>query len=394
MRINAQSSVLVIGQHLTSRTEAIRDFLLSRVKNVYVIALASPFLNKIENHLFIYEENGLKRHFVFRHSFVEKIGIYGLKVFAAFAAYLFDIIKALFLSRRRFDICIGVARFPGLIAAGLKLLFLSKSSIYYSIDYYHVSRKEKCFNKIFVAISDIAEGITIFLSDEVWDITRRIAKARALLRNVKSKKYLLKHRIAPLGYSNSFFREKEPAERHSLVFAGVVARGQGLELLLDILPELNNNFPDLKIKVIGTGQYLPAFKQMITERELDKHFIIYGFIEDVDKMLDIISGSAVGVSLWDDEVYGPNSYFGDPGKTKLYSVCGLPVIVSDKTVYSKVIRDNKCGIAIKYNRDQLLSAITALMSDEAKYKEFKKNAVKTAKEHCSSDRIFSNVFQL
>jgi len=393
MRINRDANVLVMGQHLTSRTEALRDFLLPHVNNLYVIGLGSVFLHKLENHLFCYEDSSLKRHILFSHPRIGRVNVYSLKVLSSFLSYLCDILKSLFLLRKKYDLCIGISRFSGFIAACLKLLRITKKSIYYSIDYYYPSGKVSWFNRTFLFISDLAEKFVLSFSDEVWDITQRISKARSKLRKIKKQSYAHKYSIVPLGYSNAFFRNKDLAktEKYSLVFAGVVVEGQGLELLLDILPELKKDFPALKIKIIGTGPFLPLFKEKLKERNAELFFSFYGFIEDVNRMLEVISSSAIGVSLWNEKTNGPNFYFGDPGKTKLYSVCGLPVIVSNKTVYAKVISNNRCGIAIRYKHQELLDAIRTLFLDDAKYKEYKANTIKTARDYCSAEKIFSQV---
>lgn len=395
MRINRDSDILVIGQYLTSRTEAIRDFLLPRVNNLYVIAVGSVFLQKSENHLFCYENNCLKRHVVFSHPFIGRINSYSWKLILIFLSYLLDILRSFFLIRKKFSLCIGISRFSGCFAACLKLFRISKKCIYYSIDYYYPSGKMGFFDEAFLFISNLAEEFALSFSDEVWDITPRISKARSRFRKIKKLSYLNKFFVVPLGYSQSFFRNKElaHAEKYSLVFAGVIAEGQGLELLLDILPELKKDFPALKIKVIGTGPFLPLFKERLRERNSEVSFSFYGFIEDIDKMLEVIATSAVGISLWDQKVNGHNFYFGDPGKTKLYSVCGLPVIVSDKTVYAKVISRNRCGIAIPFKRQDLLDAVRTLFSDEDRYREYKSNAIRTALDYCSAEKIFSQVIQ-
>lgn len=395
MKVNKQTRVLVMGQHFTSRTEAIRDYLLSRVNNVYVIAFGSPFLNKIENHFFFYEDNHLKRHVVFSHPIISKVRFHGLRVMATFSAYCLDIAKSLFLIRRKVDLAIGVARFSGFICSVIKLFGLFKQSIYYSIDYYLPVGRIRLFDRFFVCISDIAEKFIILLSIEVWDISRRISKARSLLRGILLRDYTHKLRVVPLGYSNTFFRNKERSEsdKYSLVFAGVVVEGQGLELIADILPELKKEFPSIKIKIIGTGPYLPVFRRKVEESGIGDSFLFYGFIEEIGKMLDVISTSGVGVSLWNKENNGANFYFGDPGKTKLYSVCGLPVIVSKETVYAKIVGDNCCGLAIGYRRQELLKAVKALFSDESVYKKYKMNTLATARDYCSSEKIFSQVLQ-
>ena len=241
---------------------------------------------------------------------------------------------------------------------------------------------------------ELAQGLGANHSDEVWDISERISEARHRFGGLKQERYGYKNRIAPLGYSRGFFRNKEvrDIDRYAVVFIGVIVEGQGLELVLEDLPEIRKHIPGIKIKVIGTGPFLARFKEQVQKAWLNSLFTFYGFVESNEAMLDIVASSAIGISLWDNRDNKlNNSYFGDPGKTKLYSVCGLPVIVSNDTVYSHIIARNRAGIAISYDRKELVSALTTLLRNDTEYPKFKANAVMTAQEYCDSEKIFSSV---
>ena len=69
MKISANSSVLIIGQHLTSRTEAIRDYLVNKVRETAIFGLGSYALDKKENYAFYYQKNKLKKDYVFYSRF-------------------------------------------------------------------------------------------------------------------------------------------------------------------------------------------------------------------------------------------------------------------------------------------------------------------------------------
>jgi glycosyltransferase involved in cell wall biosynthesis len=397
MKMTTNSDIIIVGQYLTSRTEAVRDFLLGKVNTIAVIAIGSAFIDKKENHLFFYKKKTLCRHYIYRHRFLNKIKSLQLLIIFTFFSYIIDIFRSILFLRKKFDIFIGISHFQGLIGIIFKAMNLCKKTIYYSIDYYYTPAEKISFlHSITIKLENFIDRLAVLNSDEVWDISDRISQGRSEFSNLRKEKYNFKNHIVPLGYSHEFFRNRELAEneRHSLIFAGVVAEGQGLELMLDIAPELRKDFPTLKIKVIGSGPFLPIFKQRSEECNMNDIFTFYGFIEDVGRMLDIIASCAVGVSLWDEETNGLNFYFGDPGKTKLYSVCSLPVIVSNKTVYARVVTDNHCGIAIHYKRQELMDAIRTLFSDEKKYNEYKSNAIKTALDYCSSEKIFSHVLQV
>ena len=342
--------ILVIGQSLVSRIEAVRDYLLNQGHSVSVIGLKSAFIKKRRKPL------------VFVFSF-----------------YIIKVIFSVLFFRKRFDLCIGVSHFSGMMGVVLTKLGICKKSIYYCIDHY------KGDGWLFT-LQNAVDRWTVLHSDKVWDISDRIVEARKL----DYRLYKNKHVIVPVGYGPTFFRYNEDIDRYSIVFVGVMQKGHGLELLPEILPSLIKVFPKINIKVIGRGPFLDEFKIMVKERGLDEHFKIYGFIEDTDEMLDIIANSAIGLALWSDI---GNSYYGDSGKTKLYSVCGLPVVVSDFVIYSEAVTKCKAGIAIKYNKEVLIDAIIKLFSNDSLYWEYKSNAKLAADAYCSSYKIFSDVLQ-
>ncbi|MGE5197897.1 MAG: glycosyltransferase [Deltaproteobacteria bacterium] len=395
MRITINSSVMIIGQHLTSRTEAVRDFLSGKVNALAVIALGSAFIDKKENHFFYYQRNILKEHAIYRHPLLKKIRSLKIIIPVAFLLYSVDIFRTLMKLKKKMDLFVGISHFSGLIGVFLKRTGICKKTIYYAIDFYAASEGVPFFNRFMARIANFADRLAVIHSDEVWDISPRISEARSVFYGLKKNEYGLRHKVVPLGYSGDFFRHKgmDEVAPNSIVFVGVIVEGQGLELMTDALPLIKRVISGLKINIIGSGPFLPACKRIIKEKGLEDFFSFYGFIEDTDKMLDIVSSSSVGIALWDDRKNKLlNSYFGDPGKTKLYSACGIPVIVSNHTVYSEVITRKKSGVGINYDAAELANALKEILNVE-NYAAFKRNAIMVGEEYCKAEDIFSQAVE-
>ena len=393
MKLEKEARILIMGQHLISRTEAIRDYLLPRVGQADVIAFASVFAKNRENHLFSYEHGTLKCHYVFRHPILKKIRSRGAIIAFAFILYFFDFFRCLGITRKKYDLFIGISHFSGLLGLFLKLTGVSKKNIYYAIDYYSPPLHGKLFDILLVKAANFADKLVVLHSDNVWDISSRISEGRATFGGLASAKYFFKHAVVPLGYSRSFFRRRElkDIDKDTLVFIGVIVEGQGLELVLQAISEIAKTIPGIQVRIIGTGPYLEKFKKMVLAQGAERFFKFYGFIEKEDELLEVVSTSAVGISLWDDRKTSfLNSYFGDPGKTKLYSVCGIPVIVSDHTAYSEIVSSCKAGVRISYGNSELCSAFLQI-TDPQNYPIFKENASKVSMEYCQAEKIFSAV---
>ena len=401
MKIPENSKILIIGLHLTSRTEALRDYLLSRVRSISVIALSSFAVSKKENHAFYYENGTLKQHYIFAHKILETIKRRQLIIPSTFFIYCIDILRSLIIFRKKFDLFIGISHFSGLIGAIFKSIGICKRSIYYTIDYYAPHKQEhfdspykgiNWFDQILLKLSNYADKLAILHSDEVWDISPRIEEGRVRFSSIKRPTYRDKKKIVPLGYSPRFFRNKKicDIDRYAIVFAGVVVESQGLELILETLPRLVDIMPQIKVRIIGSGPFLPRFKTMVSSKQLQPYFKFYGFIEDVEQMLGIIASSAVGVSLWDDiNTKILNAYYGDPGKTKLYSVCGLPVVVSHITVYAQIIIQHQAGVAIRYNSNEFFKSLKTILLSDKDYTAYKERAVFVGRKYCNAEEMFN-----
>ncbi len=104
----------------------------------------------------------------------------------------------------------------------------------------------------------------------------------------------------------------------------------------------------------------------------------------LEELLDIISKADIGISLWKEK---GNNYYGDPGKTKLYSACGLPVIMTDNTPYADIIRETNAGLVINYDKYELEKAILEIKDN---YEYFKSNVKKTWK-YINADELYRNL---
>lgn len=320
-----KESYLIIGQRLTSRVEALEEYLKTRSDKVSTIGF-KPLGTALGSHVL---------------TFTLRLVLFTLKT----------------PFRKKTGAVVGVSHFNGLLALITRCFGKADKVIYYCLDFYRVDGYKQM-------IENWLDKFVAKHADEVWDISPRIRKAR---NTVNSK-------IVPLGYDKSFYRNNHSIE-DDLVFVGVVHKQQGFDLLKSVPIQFD-------ISVIGDGPYL---KELMAHN--NRNFKFYGFIKDVDEMLNIVSHCRIGVSLWSDK---GNSYYGDPGKTKLYLVCGIPVICSKHTVFAKVIERENAGIVIGYSQKEFIRAYISIMTN---YKLYKKNALRVAKEYCSAERIFDEAFK-
>lgn len=384
---------ILCGLAFTSRTETLEDYLKDKVNSLTVISLSSCFLKENLSSCRVYEKGILKDEFRIPNFRIKDYKWYRQPlILLVFVVNWLSIGITLFKLRRRFDLFIGVSHSFAFLGSVLKKVRIVKSLIYYCGDYYIPTSKIE-FNTLFVRLVNILDRFTVKHADYIWDVSPNIAEYREKIGKIKKERY--KKIIVPLGYSKHLRRYK-PAEeinRWDIGFVGTITANQGLQLLVEAMPEILVKLPKARVKLIGEGPFLEELKKMVTEKGLGDYFTFFGFIKEEDKMLDILSRCAIGVALWSGSLENRNITSADPGKTKLYALCGLPIIVTKVCSISEVIQNKRAGIAIDYKEDNLKEGIIYLMGNDERLKEFKLNSFNLGGSYISDD-IFNRAFKI
>jgi len=168
-------------------------------------------------------------------------------------------------------------------------------------------------------------------------------------------------------------------QKHTLVFMGHLIEKQGVQLVIEAIPEIIKEIPDFKFLVIGTGDYEFTLKQKVSELNIDSFVKFTGFIEDHKEIEKLLAKSACAVALYNKEV-DLWTYYTDPGKVKAYLAAGLPVIITDVPQIARQIQEHKCGTVVKYEKNELVKAILSLLKDENLNEKYRKNAIEFAKQ--------------
>ena len=240
------------------------------------------------------------------------------------------------------DVVIGIGHSHGFWAWVLARL-TNRKCIYYCIDFYSPKIAKNKWDKIFIWCAMQMDEFLIDHVDRVWDISDRINKGRMEFMN-----YTVSTKIVPLSYPPDYFRFKEHTKYKRIAYVGLAP--YGLELL--------NDFP---IYWLGQNKRLP-----------------------LEELLENLSICGIGFSCWKDN---GNNYYGDPGKTKLYSACGLPVIMTDNSPYADIIRKTNAGVVVPYTEATVKTAINLILQDYDYYK----NNVKKTWEYINADEVFRNI---
>lgn len=388
----AELNIMVSGLAFTSRTETLENYLKGKAKSLSVILISSCFLKDNLSSCRTYEKGVFRNEFSIPNFRIKNYKWYRQPLIVlVFIMNWASIFFATLRLKKKFDLFIGISHSFSLIGIFLKKIGLVRKVVYYCIDYY-IPEDKKNFNSYFVRIINVIEGFIARNADYIWDISSNIPEYREKIGRIKKGSY--NNVIVPLGYSNHLRATTSIKEfnRWDIGFIGTITPNQGLQLLVEAMPSVIERFPQMKVKIIGHGPFSNELRQMVSEKGLDSYFIFFGFIKEEDKALDILRQCAVGVALWSDSVENKNIMCADPGKTKLYALCGLPIIVTRCSI-SDEIKDKEAGVVVDYEVCSLKDGITYIMEDHERLKKIRENSFHLGEMYIS-DTIFDNAFKV
>jgi glycosyltransferase involved in cell wall biosynthesis len=187
-----------------------------------------------------------------------------------------------------------------------------------------------------------------------------------------------KNIVVPIGVE---FKEvkrvpKDNIRRSILVYAGHLTKSKGVQLAIEAMEEVVKYFPEAILEIIGIGPFERELKEMVKRRKLERWVRFLGGMEH-DKLMQYLPACGIALAIYEPD---PSNiaYYADPTKPKEYLACGLPVIITKVPWIAEEIERKPMGIAINYDKYELVNAITKLLSKESFYEKCKKNAVEFA----------------
>ena len=242
------------------------------------------------------------------------------------------------------DVIIGISCYYG-FWAWLKARLTGKRCIYYCIDFYSPKIAKNLWDRVFIWSAMQMDKFLCRHVDKVWDISLNINKGKEEFGKYNSEG--LHHSTVPLSYPPEYFRcwTNIPDK---VVFVGL--EPYGLELFK----------PD-DITWLGKNKHLP-----------------------INLLCWQLARSGIGVALWPEK---GNNYYGDPGKTKLYLACGLPVVMTDNTSFSRIVKGTGAGVIVDYTKESVEAGINKIL---ANYSYYKQNVKKTW-SYIDADKVCSNI---
>jgi glycosyltransferase involved in cell wall biosynthesis len=378
--MNLKTDSFTISTHVYATGPAFRleEYLRDKVRRLIFIGHPFSFAKDNRSFIRIYKNGKLTREEKF-------ISWKGPELFF----YFKDILLTLWWSLRfstRVDYFVGVDNlnfFSGFI---LKLIEKARHLIFYTIDYVPNRFENKVLNYIY----HFSDRFAVGKSDRVWNLSSIMVDERE--KRGVSTRYENKQIVVPVGTS---IPEKilpfNEIDKHKIVFMGHLREGQGVELLLDAMPDVVKKVVGAHLLIIGGGFLKDKFEGIARSKKLTQYVKFSGFVKEYSDVELLLCDAAIAVAPYidDDKAY---TRYTDPGKPKDYLASGIPVVITKVPQVAYEVEKNRCGIAIEDNRQELTDALVTLLTDEKMLYEFRENAIKMAKKY-TWDKIFDRALR-
>lgn len=289
-------------------------------------------------------------------------------------------------TRLQWDTYIGMDGLCVLFGNTLRALGRVKQTVFWAIDFVPEARfSSRLKNWVYHTIN--THGYEH--SDQMWDLSPRMAEAREKYLGFPESKYKVR-RLVPYGSWTERIRHFAWAEckQHQLVFMGILLEKQGVQLVLQAIPEIIQQVPDFHFVIIGGGPYRQELEKLAAELKISKYCTFTGKIPDHVELEKIIAESGLAVAPYIAKL-DTWTYYADPGKVKTYLACGVPVVLTDLPWNAKDIEKAQAGVLIQETPQAVAQAVVRIMKtkDGDRYRN---NAIKFAQSY-SYETMFKRV---
>lgn len=372
--LSSQKIVIVSHIYATGPTHALENYLKGYVEKLAFIGHPFIFAKDKRSHIRLYTNKKKKPQSYSSPIFINNQLLMLLR----------DQILTFYwvIKHRPFDVYIGADCFNASVGVLLKKLGIVKQTVFYTIDYIPNRFPNKFMNAFYHAL----DTFCVKHSDSVWNLSQVMVYERE--KKGVSQKYRDKQIVVPMGTEGEITaRPFRKIKRYTAVHMGHLIPKQGVQLVIESIPEIVKKIPQFHLDIIGGGSYENDLKKLAEKNKVSNYITWHGFIKDHTEVENMIASCAFGLAPY---INSKDNYiqYTDPGKVKAYLAAGLPIIITKMTQIAHEIQERKCGFAISYAKKDFIKACVALLQDDNLLKQMKKNVVIMSKDY-SWEKIFS-----
>lgn len=207
--------------------------------------------------------------------------------------------------------------------------------------------------------------LRIFYRKEQFAIVSDSAKKELMSYGIKDEQIkIIYNGIDSDFYKPSIERNIEKDEKY-LFYIGRLQKYKGVLDICQTFERLTEKYPDLKLKIAGSGPFRPKLEKWIVKRNLQDKILLLGFISEEEK-LHLLQNAFLIVQP---------SYKEGWGLTVIEAnACGVPVVANNAPGLCDSVNDGKTGFLYKFGDvDDAVKKIEVLLGNPQKYAEISAN---------------------
>jgi glycosyltransferase involved in cell wall biosynthesis len=270
--------------------------------------------------------------------------------------------------------------------AGLVLRALGRTRrvAFYVIDYTPRRFGNPLLNWVYQSVDRVAAT----RSDVVWNLSER-------MRAVRRKQGVPEARntLVPVGVALDQVKHppRPKIRRKALLYMGALMDNKGIQLLIEAFPAVLKKVPGAELHIIGFGPFEAETRRLAEASPAAKRIHVPGGMGH-EKLFREVPRFGVAFAPYLDDP-GSYTWWCDPTKPKEYLACGLPLIITKVPWIWERVADAKrpLGVAIDYDKAQLVAAAVKLLGDQRFYWRCRRNALEFAAS-LAWDDIYDRAF--
>jgi len=177
-------------------------------------------------------------------------------------------------------------------------------------------------------------------------------------------------------------------EKYTVLFAGRLEKYKGLKYLLESIKIVKKEFKDIKLIVVGNGDYLSQCENLSKKLGLQNNVMFIGKLSH--KSLDLEYKKC---SVFVLPSYTSSETFGIVLLESL--ACKTPVITTDIVGIANDIKKNNCGIVVKTKDSQALAeSIIKILNNPKLAKQMGENGRKLVEQKYTWEKIAKDVYNV
>lgn len=279
--------------------------------------------------------------------------------------------------RQRFELFIGVESLLAMLGVALKKIGIVRESVYYISDWAPRRYNNPILNWIYIK----TDWFACKWSDYIWNYTYTISEARRdILKYDMSK--IGKELWVPFGFIPDGVNhpEEKDIDRRRLIYCGGFGPENGVDLIIESLPLIRKQIPDVKIDILGDGSDIEVLQERAKTLGVDDCIIWRGYVSDRKEILKHYLKASVSLSPYAPLVNSVKKY-GDVIKIRESIGCGIPVITTTVPPSHKEVLEKGLGKVIEYTPTALANAVIKLLSDDGYYFAVRRRVLAVSKEN-------------